>query len=1412
MKNSERSLSQIRVELTQTGNHEEALLAYLAWQKNHPEIGHLVQHNIKLLEKKLGIVDRHDENHLVVQWLHELSRFQQQNHQILHGHGEGKSDQWGTVVDVSDLLDNFCAVSIEIVSTIHEQSMGFLAYNEFAYLQLNPDVMAAVQAGHFPDGHHHYQDWGKSQNRQISMGEIVETILLEISNVSDALAVLTQASQDLSEAAASLQKMLVTSVGELEKYCQAGLYVLSHAAPGGAHEFSERIYISLNKDIRMFAKSIPTFDPSSHFSSYGKHEQRLHCLQQAIFAIGEKVGHLNLWLKSASASANLHAKSTNDLSRPIFLDRDPGRGKLYNIDFTHFSLAVHIHVYYLDLLEELLERLRFIPFPFDLLLTYCEDLIASSSLAEILTRHEWLTSQYDMIPVQNRGRDLGPLATILADRLCDYKYILHIHTKKSEHTQKLNMWRSQILESLLYSSDSVRNIISLLQQSTDLVIPPQQKYYIKDPSGWADNKAKALAIMASANYPLPTDSHHVLFPEGGMFWMSGRLMKRIAALNMTIEAFEIEPIAQDGSTAHAVERLIGLLAVEEGKTIGQVFLGEADDCNKYYEDHRDFGDELMRLAPCDQVRVLALFLPQFHETFENNAWHGEGFTDWTNVRQTNPLFSHHYQQRFPHPDIGYYDVEDTDYLKTTAALMKASGIDGLIFYHYWFNGTTILSEPAKLLLDHPEIPLPWCFCWANENWTRAWDGNEDQILMHQEYSSADAVAFMEYLIPFFRDDRYLKVNDRPLLIVYRPSHNPMMSEYVELWNQTCAEAGLPSPYLLCTLTRGAVNPDDYGFDAGLERVLHDWTAGNVPEINDQLTFHNRFNGSVLDYNSVADYYIGYPPPSDFKFIRSIVPSWDNTPRYGENAYLLHDSSPRKFSAWLRALILDTRARLAGDERIVVVNAWNEWAESAYLEPDCRTGYAYLNSVARSKLGHAYDMRIENLEACLPRRPEGLMCSLEIPPHVLGHLACDPSVRVKFWSCLTNAYRDKLSISQEILAHIPPELREAFIPLSSLPTSESGQVVNVCFRRIEYLSPGALDSLVRMALAYPTQLIAANSIQFFDHPIQCCNEYAIDLEDCYSNLGILATTAQSFAGHTRVKLCPLAVSMPSSYLFLESEPSLEPPEIVNTIIRIHAKANFRLLQKALFSLFVMEAEVEVQPILACQDFHDPALVAELQQVIDSIPWSNNNTPKILYFSSSDDEPDCRARMLVQPLKQLTARYFAYLDYDDYLYPFAYSYLLGRMRSTTKAIAFGRVYVAWADFGRQVIEEKKRVFEYGYSYEQFVRLNHAPLHSFLLDASQLNLEELEFIPGMRYMEDYYLTLQLFRRDNCDWESLLISKYIGDYTHQVDLSSGLGTLSHLSDEERAELLTQDDFMACELAIQRMRDRLVPSRVGRM
>lgn len=364
---------------------------------------------------------------------------------------------------------------------------------------------------------------------------------------------------------------------------------------------------------------------------------------------------------------------------------------------------------------------------------------------------------------------------------------------------------------------------------------------------------------------------------------------------------------------------------------------------KYYEEQIDFSGKLLH----KDIKILSYYLPQFHTTPENDLWHGKGFTEWTNVSKAKTLFDGHYQQHIPHEDIGYYLLDNTNILMRQLEMMQKAGIYGQIFYHYWFSGKMILEKPSQMLLKDISVNMPFCFCWANENWTMRWDGNEKEVLLKQEYSEDDAKSFIQYLIPFFKDSRYIKVANRPVVFIYRPDSFPDFKLYKDVWRDECNKHGIETPYIVATLTRGAKNPKDYDMDAAVERVLHDWTNKEVPAINRLLNTYENIKHNILDYQEVALFYMSQVDKKDFKCFRSLVPMWDNTPRYGKDAHIVHNSTPQMFESWLRKIVRNTLKNLPHGERFIVINAWNEWAEGAHLEPDERHGYAYLNSIGRA---------------------------------------------------------------------------------------------------------------------------------------------------------------------------------------------------------------------------------------------------------------------------------------------------------------------------------------------------------------------------------------------------------------------------------------------------------------------------------
>lgn len=1028
------------------------------------------------------------------------------------------------------------------------------------------------------------------------------------------------------------------------------------------------------------------------------------------------------------------------------------------------SIAIHLHLYYPDMLENFTSRLRGAPYPYDLYVSVpqgCDCAALKEQIrAELPRAHH--PAQIVVETVPNCGRDIAPLLIQFSARLLKYDIIAHFHTKKSPHCVELSDWCNLILDLLLGKAETAPStqaqIIHLLQTEAKLVYPEGQTQILKDRSGWAANYPLAADLLRRhsnidiADYPV------VEFSEGSMFWARTECVRDFLTLPLAWHDFPAEPIAADGTLAHALERLLLVFAHSAPGEFYRLHSGDSIPDYRAYEEQQDFSAHI-----CTDVKVLSYYLPQFHPIAENDAWHGEGFTEWTNVRRANPLFAGHYQQHIPHADIGYYVLDTPATLHKQAQMMHKGGVHAQIFYHYWFSGKLILEQPARMLLDNPAIAMPFCFCWANENWTRRWDGNDEDVLLSQNYSAEDARAFIRYLLPFFHDQRYLRVEQRPVLFVYRPDSIPDPAIYLAVWEEECRAAGLEPPYVTAVLTRGATDPRTYGMDAGVERPLHDWTDGAVPDISAQLQAYTPMHGSVLDYAEVAAHYAAQQDAREYPWFRSLMPIWDNTARYGAKALMLHGSTPALFSRWLEASIRFTRATLPEDRRFVVVNAWNEWAEGAHLEPDTRYGYAYLNAVGRTLAGGEYGDTVNTRTSI----PTTLHLYIDIVPEALAILQSDTRLRERFATCLSHTQiltHCSFSLcSTEVAQLLPPELRQQSIqPSASLDYT-------LQFRRIAVFSPTLVENMLLSALNAPGSVVVSNSYASFTPLYNPTENCSIEPTSTFE-APVLLFPMQNVSTYKNYRLCPNAHSV----VITPDTRSSDPLPQVTTILRFHRAGDIALLQNALYCLAAMR-DCIVTPLLALQNLTS-AQSAELKAMLAQLPWAAGRQARILHFSSPAENADLRAQMLTEALQAVTTRYAAFLDYDDLLMPHAYSWLLERLQRSSKAVTFGRVYSTTFDPATGVLSQRRKEFVRGATYDDFLYCNHAPLHSFMLDLSKLDLTELTYIDGQQYLEDYYLTLQLFTRTNTDWDSLKKNIYIGDYLHS---GTGVNTLASGSDE---------------------------------
>ena len=349
-------------------------------------------------------------------------------------------------------------------------------------------------------------------------------------------------------------------------------------------------------------------------------------------------------------------------------------------------------------------------------------------------------------------------------------------------------------------------------------------------------------------------------------------------------------------------------------------------------------------ARAQKVRLIAFYLPQFHPIAENDQWWGKGFTEWTNVTKAQPLFEEHYQPHLP-TELGFYDLRLRQTRHEQIELAKSYGIDGFCYHYYWFSGKRLLNKPIDDMLADPASEMPFCFCWANENWTRRWDAADHEVLIAQQYREEDDLAFIQELAPVFRDPRYIRVDGKPLLIVYRVQHLPDPLRTAAIWRNHCREAGIGEIHLCAALTHGNDSFRQYGFDSGVEFPPHNLRDASV---NAEIQFFNPFKGYVLQFATIARSYLTRDY-ADEPVFKTVFPSWDNTARTGQRAVVVLNGTPANYAHWLSSTIEKTLQAGASDP-LVFINAWNEWAEGCHLEPDRKYGRAFLEATAAAKRG------------------------------------------------------------------------------------------------------------------------------------------------------------------------------------------------------------------------------------------------------------------------------------------------------------------------------------------------------------------------------------------------------------------------------------------------------------------------------
>ena len=350
------------------------------------------------------------------------------------------------------------------------------------------------------------------------------------------------------------------------------------------------------------------------------------------------------------------------------------------------------------------------------------------------------------------------------------------------------------------------------------------------------------------------------------------------------------------------------------------------------------------------TKLIAFHLPQFHSIPENDEWWGKGFTEWVNTKKATASFSGHYQPREPLND-NYYDMLDYETRKWQADIAKKNGIYGFCYYHYWFNGKLLLEKPLEMLLDEKDIDMNYCFCWANEPWTRAWDGSEKEVIMPQEYGKEEEWEnHFKYLLKFFKDKRYIKNEGRPMLVIYRTNIIPHCEEMIDYFEKRCLESGFEGIYVIeeknsfqkegvCKNSKAVMEFEP------MNTIVND--KDFIKKCYDKVNYiinRNPYKDKIMyfDYDNVWKKIIKRKITKDGKKkILGAFVDWDNTARKGTKATVFKGASPEKFGKYMKEQLRKAKKE---DVDFIFINAWNEWAEGTYLEPDKKYGYSYLDKI------------------------------------------------------------------------------------------------------------------------------------------------------------------------------------------------------------------------------------------------------------------------------------------------------------------------------------------------------------------------------------------------------------------------------------------------------------------------------------
>ena len=385
---------------------------------------------------------------------------------------------------------------------------------------------------------------------------------------------------------------------------------------------------------------------------------------------------------------------------------------------------------------------------------------------------------------------------------------------------------------------------------------------------------------------------------------------------------------------------------------------EIDNQIDFFENNFDFS------GYSSDIKAIALYLPQFHIIEENDKFWGKGFTEWVNVRKAKPLYKGHYQPRKPGDPkdyLEYYELTTKEVLKKQIKLAKSHGIYGFGIYYYWFSGKTLLDKPLKILLYNKDIDCRFLLIWANENWTKKWDGNNQEVLIQQEYHEKDPENFIKDIKKYFIDKRYIKIKDKPIIGIYEPKKIPYLNKTISTWRKKSREYGIGELYIIVTLNDGSVEEYNnfhlfnatYQFPPRGAMLPSNYIKSNSELFNG---YYFLYTASLYNEFNISDIIL-----NDFQFYRGTMLGFDNSPRKSREYVIFQSYSPEQFYLINKKIIKWTEEKYNKTNRFIFINAWNEWGEGTYLEPDDKYGYAGINALSKAIFHLPFNGNNYNLE-------------------------------------------------------------------------------------------------------------------------------------------------------------------------------------------------------------------------------------------------------------------------------------------------------------------------------------------------------------------------------------------------------------------------------------------------------------------